>query len=236
MSNNNSYGQLHLILGCMYSGKTTELKNRYDRYSIGGRKCIMVKYKGDIRYEDEYIVTHSGIKERATVCKYLYLIDKLVQNYDVICIDEIQFYKDAYIFCDKWSSFDGKIVQVCGLNGNFKRKPFEIISKLIPLADSICYKTAICRETGNDGIYSQRLTDEQEEEVIGGEEMYIASDKTTYFKEKNKIADTHEELLNEFAKVYAEINNKNCQNINKIKLKDMIKSEKVIFYEDMINN
>ena len=61
-------------------------------------------------------------------------VDNIIQDYDVVCIDEVQFYPDSSIFCDKWAN-QGKIVEASGLNGDFKRQPFEQISKLIPLAD-----------------------------------------------------------------------------------------------------
>ena len=36
---------LKLFIGPMYSGKTTTLLCRLERYKIGGKKCIIIKYK-----------------------------------------------------------------------------------------------------------------------------------------------------------------------------------------------
>ncbi|MCJ7637940.1 MAG: hypothetical protein MUO21_10665, partial [Nitrososphaeraceae archaeon] len=116
MSINN--GQINLVIGSMFSEKTTNLIRRYNRYTIGGKKCLMIKYKNDTRYDSEMVVTHDNIKINAIVCEYLSEADKLINNYDVICIDEVQFYQDAYIFCDKWAN-EGKIIEACGLNGTF---------------------------------------------------------------------------------------------------------------------
>ena len=176
-------GKLNLILGPMFSEKTTELDSRRRKYTIGGKKCLMVKYRGDNRYSTEEIVTHDGIKIQATVCEMLYEIDDQVGAYDVICIDEIQFYKDGDIFCEKWAN-EGKIVEACGLNGTFKRTPFHIISKIVPLAEDITYKTAICKETGNDAPFSFLTTFQKEtkEKVIGGSDLYKAFDRETYLK------------------------------------------------------
>ena len=174
-------GQFNFIIGCMFSGKTSELISRYNRYTIGKKKCLMIKYKNDTRYDKNMIVTHDGIKVNAVVCENLYEVDYKINNYDVICIDEVQFYKDADIFCDKWAN-NGKIVEACGLNGTFERKPFPIISNLLPLAENITFLTAICKETGNNAVYSKRLIDDKKEEVIGGEDAYSAVDRETYFK------------------------------------------------------
>lgn len=176
-----TYGKLNLILGCMYSSKSSTLISRHKRYTIGNKKCLLIKYAGDDRYDIDHIVTHDGIKVPATVCRHLMEVDNLVHKYDVICIDEIQFYKDAHIFCDKWAN-QGLIVEACGLNGTFKRTQFSIISKLIPMADNITFMTAISRETGNDAIYSKRISDEIDDVVIGGFNKYIAADRETYFK------------------------------------------------------
>src|SRR3972149_2403345 len=120
-------GSFNLILGSMFSGKTSLLISRSNRYSLAGKKCLMIKYKNDIRYDKYKVVSHDNISIKALVCEYLMEVDHIVSNYDVILIDEIQFYKDAPIFCDKWAN-EGKIVEACGLNGTFDRKPFEIIS------------------------------------------------------------------------------------------------------------
>jgi thymidine kinase len=184
MSNNNGSGlyrcgTIHLILGPMYSGKTSELIKRYDRYTIGGKKCIMVKYKNDTRYDTSSVVTHNGTKVDSHVAENLYELDEIVANYDVVCVDEIQFYEDAHIFCDKWAN-EGKIVICCGLSGNFKREPFPIINKLIPLVENITSLTAICEGTGEDAPYTHRFTEDQADEVIGGKEMYSAMDRQSY--------------------------------------------------------
>jgi len=177
---NKKFGELNIILGCMFSSKTSTLISRYKRYQIGGKKCIMIKYKFDTRYDNKCVITHDGIKIDAIVSSMLYELDKFIKDYDVICIDEIQFYKDADIFCDKWAN-DGKIVEVCGLNGDYKREPFEIISKLIPMADNILFLKAVCKESGEDAVYSNRLIENDLQEVIGGEDMYNAVSRKMYF-------------------------------------------------------
>ena len=186
----------------MFSGKTSELISRYNRYTIGKKKCLMIKYKNDTRYDKNMIVTHDGIKISAVVCKNLYEVDHKINNYDVICIDEVQFYKDADIFCDKWATENNKIVEACGLNSTFERKPFPIISNLIPLVEDITFLTAICKENGNDAVYSKRLIDDKKEELIGGSDVYSAVDRETYFKDIST-----KDNFQKFIKIYNESHN-----------------------------
>jgi len=173
-------GCINLILGCMFSGKTSELYNRYRRYQLGGRKCLMVKYKGDTRYSDTSIVTHDGIKVEAFVCRHLSELEEMIHNFDVICIDEIQFYEDAHIYCDKWANM-GKIIEVCGLNGKFDRRPWTIISELIPLVENITFLKAVSIGNGKDAVFSKRLTVDNRDEIIGGSDIYKAVDRLEYF-------------------------------------------------------
>lgn len=173
-------GAFHLILGCMFSGKTSELIRRYQRHVLGGKRCLMVKYARDTRYSANAVATHDGVSIHGVRCLLLADVDRYVVESDVVCIDEVQFYKDAPMWCDKWAN-DGKVVIACGLNGMFNREPFPVVSQLIPLVEDITFLTAICRETGDEAVYSQRLTDETEEQIIGGAETYRAADRTTYF-------------------------------------------------------
>jgi len=194
-------GTFNLILGSMWSGKTSELVNRYKRHTIGDRNCLMIKYKNDTRYDNEMVVTHDKIKVQAFVCEFLYEADHLVDDFDVICVDEIQFYKDAHIFVDKWANM-GKIVEACGLNGTFNRKEFPMISKLIPLAENVSFLKAVCKETGEDAIFSNInvTVDNNVTEVIGGSELYNAVDRKTYYKNKNFY---NFDLIKEYMLIYA---------------------------------
>ena len=54
-------GKIELIIGPMYSMKTTELIKRLDRYKIQQKKVLPVKYSGDNRYSVTCMASHSGI-------------------------------------------------------------------------------------------------------------------------------------------------------------------------------
>jgi len=183
-----SHGKIILIIGSMWSSKTTLMCAIYTRYKIGGKKCIVIRFKRDNRYDQTQVVTHDKTyKLEAHLCTKLYELDDVVDNYDVICIDEIQFFNDGHIMCQKWAN-NGKIVVACGLNGKFDLTSWDVISKLIPLADEIKHNKAVCRETGNDAIYTSAkskkevLKNTKDGISIGGDEMYSALDRETYCK------------------------------------------------------
>ena len=176
---------LHLILGPMYSGKTTLLLSRRERYLLGGKKCLVVKYGNDLRYSEDEICAHNQRSINAIKTTLLEEVDNLVDNVDVVLIDEVQFYEDAHQYCDMWAN-QKKIVECYGLNGDFKREPFEQISRLIPKADHIQHLTAIDRKTGQEAPFTFRTNDDQQQEVIGGCELYVAVSRYSYLKMKSQ--------------------------------------------------
>ena len=107
-----------------------------------------------------------------------------ISEYDVILIDEIQFYPDANIFCDKWAN-EGKIIEASGLNGDFQRKPFEQISLLIPLCENITHLVAVDKHSGDNAPFTVRLTKESQQTLIGGQEKYQAMNRVNYHNYNN---------------------------------------------------
>lgn len=65
------------------------------------------------------------------------------QNYDVVGIDEGQFFSDIVDFCEVLANMN-KIVVVAALDGTFERKPFGNIINLIPLAEKVSKLNAVC--------------------------------------------------------------------------------------------
>jgi len=181
-------GKLNLIIGPMFSGKSTLLLTRYRRYKIAGKSCLLIKYAKDDRYDtnEAMIVTHDKLSYRAVATLRLSELDQYINNFDVICIDEIQFYPDASEYCDKWAN-RGKIVEACGLSGDYRRKPFEQISLLIPISDDVEHVKAVCKESGEDAPFSKRISLEEEQEVIGGEDKYMAVSRKIFFDQKEVL-------------------------------------------------
>ena len=86
-------GRLEIILGCMYSGKSTELLRRCNRYASIGKKVLLINHALDTRTSDK-IKTHQNVTQDAIKLENLFDIWK-DENYlkkfksaDVIGIDE----------------------------------------------------------------------------------------------------------------------------------------------------
>lgn len=51
-------GTIELILGPMFSGKTTELLRRIRRHAAARKTCLLVKHSSDDRYGSALVTTH----------------------------------------------------------------------------------------------------------------------------------------------------------------------------------
>jgi len=171
-----SVGGLHLVLGPMFSGKSTELQRLMRRHSLAGRRVLVVKHRRDLRYSDDEqaLLTADGHAMAAVPVESLAELDDSVWHAaHVIGIDEGQFYDDLVSFVHR--ALDaGKLIVVAALDGTFERKAFGAVLSLVPLADSVTKLLAVCSRCGADAPFTMRLGDERETRLIGGADKYMA--------------------------------------------------------------
>lgn len=174
--------RVEVILGCMFSGKSTELIRRTTRYKAIGKNVLLINHSKDTR-TDNNVETHSNLKEKAIkVAELLPLIDTSeFLNSDVIGIDEAQFFEDLYQFVLKAEKFNKTII-VAGLDGDFLRKPIGQILDLIPLCDEVVKLTAMDMKDkdGTPAIFSKRTIQDNSQVVVGAEECYMAVSRANY--------------------------------------------------------
>ena len=166
-------GQIQVILGPMFSGKSTELMRRIRRYKIANRDCLVIKYAKDTRYNCEDCVSTHDHQVIPAVKATRLLNLKNTQNFSVIGVDEGQFFDDVVEFCEKMAN-NGKTVIVAALDGTFERKPFGSILNLIPLAENVVKLSAVCNSCFHEAAFTKRISKEKEVEVIGGSDKYLA--------------------------------------------------------------
>lgn len=169
-------GSIEIIIGPMFCGKSTELIRRIRRYEVGKFKCLCIKYEKDVRYEEltasgRHIKTHDQEAYPAITTMTLHDVMDVATTYDVIGIDEAQFFNDLVDFCEQLSN-KGKKVVVAGLDGDFLRRSFGRICELIPLAEDVIKLKAICIDCNKDASFTKRLVDNQDLELIGGAKIY----------------------------------------------------------------
>ena len=183
--NDQEFGKIKLIIGPMFSGKSTRLIETVRKYSFKNKKTILINFIGDNRYTSEsQIVTHDQIKYDSIQCQYLNEKISMLENYDVIGIDEGQFFSDLIPICEQLC-FKGKIVVVAALSGDFLMKPFPNVAELISKADKIKLMKAYCFYCHKVAGFSLRIVDSQETILIGASEAYRPVCKGCYYKYNN---------------------------------------------------
>jgi thymidine kinase len=168
----NSSGYLKIIIGPMFSGKTTSLIDIYERYNSINKHVYVVNYSGDTRYSDAMLSSHNN---KTIPCMFAHRLRDIfsgeaVMDYhsaDIILINEGQFFPDLYEVVVELVELYGKTVYVCGLDGDFKRRSFGQLSQLIPICDEVQKLSAKCSDCGNSAIFSHRISKEKEQIVIG---------------------------------------------------------------------
>ena len=161
-------GYLKVILGPMFSGKTTELIRIYNKYNSCNIRCCIINHITDKRYDEEKMSNHNGVMLPSHNLNQLQESLHLIVNYDIFLINEGQFFEDLYDIINLLVNMHKKRVYVCGLDGDYKRRKFGSILDIVPLCDEVVKLKAICKKCKRKpGIFTHRLSNEQEQTVIG---------------------------------------------------------------------
>ena len=150
-------GWVHVISGCMFCGKTDEMLRLLRRFSIAGRRVILIKPRVDTRTDALTVVSRSGAQHTALTVDDSARIDGLARDADIIAIEEGQFFDERLPEVVERLADGGKQVIVTGLDRDFRGVPFGPMPRLMALADQVTKLTAICVVCGEPATRTQRL-------------------------------------------------------------------------------
>jgi thymidine kinase len=106
---------LIVIVGPMFSGKTTELIRRIKRSAF--KKENDNKPSIDVRYSIENVNSHDGLKYPARIVpndeKGISILANEYKFYDVIEIDEIQFFPSSIVYLIDQISYEKDVNSSC---------------------------------------------------------------------------------------------------------------------------
>ena len=170
-------GRLHVIAGCMSSGKTGELLRLLSRHRIAGDTVVIYKHEVDSR---------DGCKARSRMGTEMDALvvsscDEIIgRNADVVAIEEGQFFDEDLVATVRGLLRAGHLVYVTGLAQDFRGEPFGCMPTLLALADEISLLTAICQKCHGVGTRTQRIIDgapapwDSPLILVGGSDCYEA--------------------------------------------------------------
>ena len=181
---------LELIIGCMYSGKSSELVKRVTRLQTIQQSYLIYNSVIDTRYGTSGIYTHNKNHIPCSVTDSLLsqVNTESFKTSHTIFIDEAQFFSDLYEFVVEAVERHHKHVVVIGLDGDSDRQNFGQIHTLLPLADDITKLKALCLKCsdGTPGIFSKKVIDSTHsthstnQVDIGSTDKYIAVCRKCY--------------------------------------------------------
>lgn len=184
-------GFLEIFYGPMYCGKTSSLLRRLNIFAEMGLKILYVNHSFDDRSEEDFsthnpIITTLG---KITFSKKVGTLREVLEEsreYDVIGIDEAQFFPDLKDSVMEMVEKDGKKVIVAGLSGDYMRRPFGQIYDLFPLADKrnelepFCALCVQNHRLFRPAIFTKRMVNSDDQVIIGGKETYLPSCRECY--------------------------------------------------------
>ena len=185
LNEKSNFGFIEVICGSMFSGKTEELIRRIKRAKLSNFKTIVFKPKADSRIHGNYISTHNDNKYEAVIISNENEILSKSKNYQVIGIDEAQFFSESLVeICNKLAN-NGKRVIVTGLDMDFIGKPFGPMPNLMATAEFVSKLHAVCKQTGGMANYTNRKSKDKRKIKIGDGNEYEALSRESFFSKKN---------------------------------------------------
>lgn len=160
---------IHIILGPMFSGKTSLLFKLYEE--IGG---LILDYSEN-KCHTGIIVNHD--KKQHTCINVSHLDDIVSIVHSTVYINEAQFFPDLLEFvlrCEK----EGKDLYLFGLDGDFQRKPMGQLLQVIPLCDTVKKLKGKCK-CEKRSLFSKRITNDMNPYLLD-ESAYIPLCRNCY--------------------------------------------------------
>ena len=182
----NNIGWIEVICGSMFSGKTEELLRRVKRAKLAKQKIKIFKPKQDVRYSKKKVTSHDNNSIKSKPIDSPSKILDVAEKFDVIGIDEAQFFDETIVeVCNKLAD-SGKRVIVAGLDMDYMGKPFGPMPNLLAVAEYVTKVHAICTRSGKMASYTHRIVKSDELILLGDTRKYEALSRKEFIKMKKK--------------------------------------------------
>ena len=152
---------LHVIAGCMSSGKTDELLRLLRRAEVARRRILLVRPEIDNRTPGDFAESRSKARYPSVLVSRTEPSGVLAlareRDADMVGIEEAQFFDDQLVDVVLALRDSGRHVIASGLNLDFAGRPFGPLPLLLAHADAVSMLTAICVVCGDVATRTQRL-------------------------------------------------------------------------------
>lgn len=193
---------LKIIIGPMYSGKTSELIDDYSKLKSSLSKNDEKKYKQDntlsliaIDFKQEIhgitfepIYNHNNKSIEGVFTNNLNNITQFIleNNIKYIFINEAQFFRNLKNWTIMMLEKYKKHIIICGLDSDFKQEKFGEILDLIPHANTIVKKTGKCNFCEQNSLFSYK-TEKNLTVIDMDSKKYLPACRECYYILNNKF-------------------------------------------------
>lgn len=170
---------LEVVIGPMFSGKSTYAISYIRRQKAIGKYVVAVKPAIDTRYsEDSVIISHDKEKIPCIMWDVSHELSatRHMLQADCIVIEEAQFFKGLRTMVTYLMKNHRKNILLVGLDGDSSQCAFGEVLECIPYATTVTKLNALCAECKNGTLapYTKKLVYDGLQVDVGGSEKYAA--------------------------------------------------------------
>jgi thymidine kinase len=165
----------------MFSGKSTLLISQGEKHMRAGQNVLYIKPSMDTRYSEDEIVTHSNLRVRAVAVDTTKPLELDMEDYEVILIDEAQFFDRVLLQSINELLKAGKTIYVSCLDMDFKGQGFDTAMNIMAIADKVNKLKAICEDCGEDAVISGKRIQNDDVVELGAKDLYVPLCRKCYF-------------------------------------------------------
>jgi len=193
--------KLVAVVGAMGAGKTKKLVETFNKLSETGRTVSVFKHTMDVKRDGQRsnVTARDGSSVPATVISTLSEIMDYEPSsgFDVILIDEIQFFDDEYTLeVVEELVTNGVEIHVFGLDLNSDFESFGLMGEILALADEVKKIKCKCHICKSPARVSMFLKGKKDSEIqVGGLEDYKPTCRSCFYMMKNIEEDMEKQTI-----------------------------------------
>lgn len=138
-------GNITLLIGPSFAGKTTELIRQINRHKVMQKKICLILPEEKHKEQSKFNFLKGQIIHTSLLCDVLR--NSIFEDADIIAIDDLHYFLDVlYVVPLMADKFNKKII-CAGLDNNSERELYGNVVELIPKCEYVEKLTAFCSDT-----------------------------------------------------------------------------------------